>query len=552
MGGLPLSVLTHLRDRGVRQLAFVGDEWPKYAPKADPGQRLTGLSRRLFGRASRESLASRRFHYGDVERWVCGSDRSADVLRRAGADPAAMTVLKPGPDTRRFTRQDPRPWDWRLLYAGRLHENKGVEHAIRALADAPQCRLAIAGTGDPRYAEKLERIAAEAGVSERVNMLGEQRDQLPQLYTEADAIVFPSVWQEPWGLVPLEAMAVGRPVIATAVGGPAEYLRDGQNAIVVPPSDPRAIALAAKRLAADEDLRGKLVEAGFTTADEYRYDRFLDRLAGAVVALGEEPGEEDEETSVSEAPQQDAADRPQTDAMEEKVEDREPAAAPEPDAAAGDEPAAPVTAPRGSRAREPAARDAGLAAAAGARAARAGAPAPDARADPRAARARAADARAGADSRAARAGACARAAGARACAEPPAPEPAPEPPAPEPAPEPPRRRPRRLRPGLLSRRPPRPPRSRPRRRPRTAAMTCRMTWTSGYPRAMSWSRRSRRCHGRRHRVGGDRPRCDRAARPPGDRGGRGTGGPRRDTAVGAGHASGDPAGSRRPGLRTSR
>lgn len=343
VGGLPLSVLTILHERGIPQLAFVADEWPRYAPKADPGQRLLGWAGRL--RRGAEPPVARRFRFGDVERWVCISQRSAGVLRRVGADPQTISVLSPGPDTRRFKRQDPHPWRGEILYSGRLHPDKGVEHPLRALADLPECRLTIAGTGDPRYGEKLARIAEELAVADRVEMVGEQHDRLPELYAEADVVVFPSVWEEPWGLVPLEAMAVGRPVVATAVGGAAEYLRDGENALVVSPGDPDAIAASIQRLAADRELRSALVEGGLATADEYRYDRFLDRLAGTVASLGEESSEKDRDTSVSESHEHEPTDQPAEEDAATTAAQREPATIAEAPAPAQAPPAAAQEAP---------------------------------------------------------------------------------------------------------------------------------------------------------------------------------------------------------------
>ena len=285
VGGLPLSVLTRLHEAGVPQLAFVADDWPRYSPGADPWQRRAGRRRRFGVRREARDGDARRFDFGDVDHWVCISERTAEMVIEAGADAGSVSVLRPGPDTERFRSREPRPWRGELLYSGRLHPEKGVEHAIRALAEAPDCRLVIAGAGDPRYAEKLAGIAAEIGVEGRVRMLGEQRERLPQLYADADAVIFPSVWQEPWGLVPLEAMAVGCPVVGTAVGGAAEYLRDGENALVVEPADPTAIAAAVRRLEGDPALRERLIVGGSRTADALRYDRFLDQLADSVASL---------------------------------------------------------------------------------------------------------------------------------------------------------------------------------------------------------------------------------------------------------------------------
>jgi glycogen synthase len=78
--------------------------------------------------------------------------------------------------------------------------------------------------------------------------------------------LFPVRWSEPWGIVPLEAMAFGRPVVATGLGGSGEYLRDGKNCLLVAPSDPSALAAAVRRLAADAGLRERLRAEGQATA----------------------------------------------------------------------------------------------------------------------------------------------------------------------------------------------------------------------------------------------------------------------------------------------
>ncbi|MCW2967332.1 MAG: hypothetical protein JWM71_1104, partial [Solirubrobacteraceae bacterium] len=92
------------------------------------------------------------------------------------------------------------------------------------------------------------------------------RAELPAAYAAADAVVFPVVWDEPWGLVPLEAMALGRPVAATGAGGSGEYLRDGENALLFAPGDAQGLAAALTRMADQDGLRQHLVATGRRTA----------------------------------------------------------------------------------------------------------------------------------------------------------------------------------------------------------------------------------------------------------------------------------------------
>ena len=107
-------------------------------------------------------------------------------------------------------------------------------------------------------------------------MGGLDRPELADAYRAADVMVFPSLWAEPFGLVPVEAMACGVPVVATGVGGSAEFLVDGGNALLYPPGDPAALAARLHQLATDPALRRRLVEGGGATAEELDVDRLTD------------------------------------------------------------------------------------------------------------------------------------------------------------------------------------------------------------------------------------------------------------------------------------
>lgn len=94
------------------------------------------------------------------------------------------------------------------------------------------------------------------------------------MYRDADAVVFPVEWPEPWGLVPLEAMALGRPVLATGRGGSGEYLVDGVNSLLFRAGEPAALAGALRTLAGDEQLRERLRRAGYETATRHTEEAF--------------------------------------------------------------------------------------------------------------------------------------------------------------------------------------------------------------------------------------------------------------------------------------
>ena len=157
----------------------------------------------------------------------------------------------------------------RFLCLGRLVEEKGVDTAIRAVARLDQSgidvALDIAGSG--RAEKRLRRLAADLGLGERACFHGwVDSSGSAALFASARAVLFPARWHEPAGLVALEAMAAGRAVVASAVGGLPETVEDGVNGLLVEPGNPAALAIAIERLANDLGLAARLGAAGCATA----------------------------------------------------------------------------------------------------------------------------------------------------------------------------------------------------------------------------------------------------------------------------------------------
>ncbi len=169
----------------------------------------------------------------------------------------------------------------RLVFAGRISPEKGVEvllHSLARLTDIPGLKLYIAGEGRGRDVLPLLNLARRLGVDSRVEWLGMLNDVAP-LMASADIGVMPSVWKEPFGLVLTEFMSLGVPVVATAGGGPSEIIADGESGLLVPPSDPVALADAIRRLASDAALRKATGEKGReTVAEKFSYSRFYDQI----------------------------------------------------------------------------------------------------------------------------------------------------------------------------------------------------------------------------------------------------------------------------------
>lgn len=275
MGGMSLSMLETVRRRQIPAVAFVHDDWLDYGRTTDGWTGLFGARLGwLAPLAERASGAPTSVDLEHAARYVFVSETTRRRAREAGVRMAATGVAHSGIDPGYVDPAPPREWSWSLLYVGRIDERKGVQTAVAALAELPEAAtLTIAGGWDKDEEERLRETAARLGVADRIRFLGQRtREQVRGDYAEADVVVFPVVWEEPWGLVPLEAMARGRPVVATGRGGSGEYLRDGENALLFEAEDASALARAVTRLAEDPDLRARLLEPGLETARRHTED----------------------------------------------------------------------------------------------------------------------------------------------------------------------------------------------------------------------------------------------------------------------------------------
>jgi D-inositol-3-phosphate glycosyltransferase len=202
-------------------------------------------------------------------------------LQAMGVPRPSVSVVPCGVDTSVFTptgaRRPTRAGRPRLVMLGRLVERKGTDDAIAALARLPGAELVVAGgpprselCTDPEY-RRLCGFARKHQVRDRVRFTGGvAREQVPALLRSADVVVC-APWYEPFGIVPLEAMACGVPVVATAVGGLIDSVVPGRTGLLVPPRDPAALADAVAVLLADPILRAAFGWAGRRRA-RYWYD----------------------------------------------------------------------------------------------------------------------------------------------------------------------------------------------------------------------------------------------------------------------------------------
>ncbi len=212
-----------------------------------------------------------------------GADESRIRVIPGGVD---MATFRPIPiqDARTFLELDSRKL---VLFVGRIQPLKGIELLLRAFArlsagwvEGPRPRLMVVGgdnptdPSDPESMEldRLMRLAEELGVVDDVIFRGAiPHEALPTYYSAADVVVVPSHY-ESFGLVALEAMACGTPVVASRVGGLQGTVRDGDSGFLVDHREPEPFASAIEAVLLNEGLRGRMSEAAVRTAREYSWE----------------------------------------------------------------------------------------------------------------------------------------------------------------------------------------------------------------------------------------------------------------------------------------
>lgn len=229
-----------------------------------------GLSRKLDEIAANRALG----------RVVVASHFMRGELERNRFDPERIVVIPPVPPEAEATPSaDAVPETGRLLFVGQMIRGKGLDVLLEALAMLRgPWRLDAAGEGVAK--PKLRAQAARLGLANRVEFFGHLRpNELEALYRRAQVVVFPSMWPEPFGLVGIEAMRVGRPVVGFDVGGVSDWLRDGLNGRLVPWGDRAALAAALGRLIEAPEDAARLGAAGRAfCAERFSFAGYTDAL----------------------------------------------------------------------------------------------------------------------------------------------------------------------------------------------------------------------------------------------------------------------------------
>jgi D-inositol-3-phosphate glycosyltransferase len=222
------------------------------------------------------------------------------LVQLYGADSACIRVIPPGVDTELFHPIPSVHAKGRIglcadccviLFVGRIEPLKGIDNLLRAIAlvveERPDLReglvVPIVGGDLDRICEddemvRLQELREELGIGDIVTFLGaKDQDTLQYYYAAAEMVVMPSDY-ESFGMVALEAMACGTPVIASDVGGLAFLVRHERTGYRVPARDPDALAVRIMQLLTDEGLRRRIGQRAACWAESYAWSRIADRI----------------------------------------------------------------------------------------------------------------------------------------------------------------------------------------------------------------------------------------------------------------------------------
>ena len=200
--------------------------------------------------------------------------------------PTDYTIIPNGIDTKHF-HPDVSPIDRfndgkiNILFVGRMEKRKGANYLLDSYKlvkkEVPNSRLILVGPGI-RLRHKYEKQVMRSGLKDVVFTGYASYDDLPRYYKTASIVCAPATGWESFGIVLLEAMAVGKPLIASNIKGYASVITDGEDGLLVPPKNPNKLAEALLSLINDEPLQQKLGANGRAKALEYDWEKVTQRL----------------------------------------------------------------------------------------------------------------------------------------------------------------------------------------------------------------------------------------------------------------------------------
>ena len=200
--------------------------------------------------------------------------------------PADYTIIPNGVDLEHFSA-DVAPIDRfcdgkvNIVFVSRLEKRKGLIYLLKAYQkvkrEFPNCRLIVVGPGT-RLRNKYEKWVAETGTRDVVFIGYISYDELPRYYRTADIFCAPAISGESFGIILLEAMAMGKPIVASNIDGYASVVTDGAEGLLVPPKDEKALSQALISLMNDESLRQQMGAKGKVKALDYSWQQVAQRV----------------------------------------------------------------------------------------------------------------------------------------------------------------------------------------------------------------------------------------------------------------------------------
>ena len=230
---------------------------------------------------------------GHLDAMLAVSAAAADYHAGAlGVAANRFTIVPNGVDVARFAAAQPVPGIAEpdrptLLFVGRLEPRKGLATLIRAFAllkeDHPDLRLLVVGEGPER--ERCQELLPTRLRADVVFLGRVANEELPGIYAACDVYVSPALGGESFGIVLLEAMAAGRPVVASDIPGYRGVITDGREGRLVPPRDHVALAGALGAYLDDPSLRGAVADAGRRTAERYDWSVVAQQVRASYLAV---------------------------------------------------------------------------------------------------------------------------------------------------------------------------------------------------------------------------------------------------------------------------
>ena len=249
-----------------RRLGLFGGTLEEFQAARAPALEALRRARTAVLRRAEAMIVPSRFLAGFATAWGVAAERLHVVPNPAPSVLPALDVPRSG-----------------LVFAGRLTRQKAVHVLLDALVLIPAAELTVIGDGPER--ERLERRAREGGLNGRVRFVGSlPREQVLEALARAEIAVLPSDWEN-FPHAAVEALAVGTPLVATAVGGVGEIVVDGVNGLLVPPGSPEALAGALKRVLESEELQARLSRQARASVGELEADRIYGRFAALLEAV---------------------------------------------------------------------------------------------------------------------------------------------------------------------------------------------------------------------------------------------------------------------------